>query len=111
LAWVSRGEYITPARAVAQPGVLAFLEALRRSGGNLRGVLDGMGRFALGGLVRPTLSIPALAGGGMNSVTINFPGLPEITGLRASSDVVDQLRHAAAMSQVRSGGRKPSRYS
>jgi len=111
LAWVSRGEYITPARAVAQPGVLAFLEALRRSGGNLRNVLDGMGRFALGGLVAPTLSIPALAGGGMNSVTINFPGLPEITGLRASSDVVDQLRKAAAMSQVRSGGRKPSRYS
>jgi hypothetical protein len=111
LAWVSRGEYITPARAVAQPGVLAFLEALRVTGGNLAGVLDGMGRFALGGMVRAPLSIPAFAGGGMNHVTINFPGLPEITGLRASSDVVDQLRKAAAMAQVRSGGRKPSRYS
>lgn len=111
LAWVSRGEHIMPARAVAQPGVLAFLEALRRSGGNLRGVLDGMGRFAFGGLVAPTLSIPAMAGGGMNNVTINFPGLPEITGLRASSSVVDELRKAAAMAQVRSGGRKPSRYS
>jgi hypothetical protein len=111
LAWVSRGEHIMPARAVAQPGVLAFLEALRRSGGNLRDVLDGMGRFALGGLVPPTLSIPAFAGGGMNNVTINFPGLPEITGLRASSSVVDELRKAAAMAQVRSGGRKPSRYS
>ena len=41
-----------PARAVAQPGVLAFLEALRRSGGNLSRVLDGMGRFAIGGMVR-----------------------------------------------------------
>ena len=51
LAWVSRGEHIMPARAVRQPGVLAFLEALRRSGGDLRRVLDGMGRFALGGMV------------------------------------------------------------
>ena len=112
LAWVSRGEHIMPARAVSQPGVLAFLEALRFSGGNLRGVLDGMGRFALGGMVRAPISIPAFAGGGgMSNVTIQFPGLPEITGLRASSGVVDQLRHAAAMAQVRSGGRKPSRYS
>jgi hypothetical protein len=111
LAWVSRGEFITPARAVSQPGVLAFLEALRRSGGNLRDVLDGMGRFALGGMVRAPISIPAFAGGGMHNVTIAFPGLPEITGLRASSGVVDELRQAAAMAQVRSGGRKPSRYS
>jgi hypothetical protein len=111
LAWVSRGEYITPARAVAQPGVLDFLEALRRSGGNLRDVLDGMGRFALGGLVHAPISIPAFAGGGMNHVTIQFPGLPAITGLRASSDVVDELRRSAALAQVRSGGRKPSRYS
>ena len=111
LAWVSRGEHIMPARAVAQPGVLAFLEALRRSGGNLRHVLDGMGRFALGGLVPR----PAYAGGGavgsMSHVTINFPGLQPIGGLRASADVVEQLQKAAALSQVRSGGRKPSRYS
>ena len=100
-----------PARAVSQPGVLAFLEALRRSGGNLRDVIDGMGRFALGGLVRAPLGIPAFAGGGMHAVTIQFPGLPEITGLRASSAVVDELRKAAALAQVRSGGRKPSRYS
>jgi hypothetical protein len=112
LAWVSRGEHIMPARAVAQPGVLAFLEALRRSGGNLSRVLDGMGRFALGGMVP---RMPAFAGGGsvgsMSHVTIAFPGLPEIGGLRASSDVVDQLQRAAALAQVRSGGRKPSRYS
>ena len=101
LAWVSRGEYIVPARAVAQPGVLAFLETLRR----------GMGHFALGGMVGP-VGIPAFAGGGsMNHVSINFPGLPEINGLRAPSGVVDELRKAAAMAQVRSGGRKPSRFS
>jgi hypothetical protein len=111
LAWLSRGEYVTPARAVAQPGVLAFLEALRRSGGNLRRALDGMGRFALGGMVP---RMPAFAAGGLNgmsNVTIQFPGLPAIGGLRASSDVVDELRKAAALAQVRSGGRKPSRYS
>jgi hypothetical protein len=112
LAWVSRGEHIMPARAVAQPGVLALLEALRRSGGNLSRVLDGMGRFALGGLVP---RMPAFAAGGavgsMSHVTIAFPGLPAIGGLRASSDVVDQLQRAAALAQVRSGGRKPSRYS
>jgi len=111
LAWVSRGEHIMPARAVAQPGVLAFLEALRRSGGNLSRVLDGMGRFALGGVV-PRM---AFAGGGavgsMSHVTIAFPGLPAISGLRASSAVVDELHRAAALAQVRSGGRKPSRYS
>jgi hypothetical protein len=111
LAWVSRGEYITPARAVAQPGVLGFLEALRRSGGNLSRMLDGMGRFALGGMVpRMAFASGGLAGG-MSHVTIQFPGLPAISGLRASSDVVDQLHRAAALAQVRSGGRKPSRYS
>ena len=57
------------------------------------------------------LAIPAMAaGGGMNNVTIQFPGLPDIVGLRASSNVVGELRKAAAMAQVRSGGRKPSRY-
>jgi hypothetical protein len=106
LAWVSRGEHIMPARAVRQPGVLAFLEALRRSGGNLSRVLDGMGRFALGGMV----SLPASATGGMSNVTIQFPGLQPIGGLRAPADVVEELRKAAAMAQIRSGGRKPSRY-
>jgi hypothetical protein len=109
LAWVSRGEHIMPANAARQPGVMAFLEALRRSGGDLGRVIDRMGRFALGGPV----GMPALAGGslgGMSNVTIQFPGMPDITGLRASSSVVDELRKAAAMAQVRSGGRKPSRY-
>src|SRR6478672_6877746 len=73
LAWVSRGEHIMPARAVAQPGVLALLEALRRSGGDLSWVLGQIGRFAMGGPV----GLPALASaglGGMNHVTIQFPG-------------------------------------
>ena len=109
LAWLSRGEHVMPAYAVRQPGVLQLLEALRRSGGNLRGVLDRMGHFAMGGLV----GAPAFAGGGINGmshVTIAFPGLPPVGGLRASSAVVDELRRSAALAQVRAGGRKPSRY-
>jgi hypothetical protein len=108
LAWVSRGEFVMPARAVRQPGMLAFLEALR-SGVDLKKLLGGIGRFAAGGPV----AMPALARGGignMSHVTIQFPGLAPIGGLRASSDVVEQLQRAAAMAQVRSGGRKPSRY-
>ena len=114
LAWVSRGEHIMPARAVRQPGVLAFLEALRHSGGSLRDVLDDMGRFALGGMVPrmiPAFAGGGLAGGGMSNVTIQFPGMPEISGLRAPAKVVEELRKTAALAQVRSGGRKPSRYS
>jgi hypothetical protein len=61
LAWVSRGEHIMPARSVRQPGVLAFLEALRRSGGNLSRVMDRMGRFASGGLVLPSFAAGGLA--------------------------------------------------
>jgi hypothetical protein len=90
LAWVSRGEFIMPAWVVARPGMLGFLEMLRS------GLLP---HFAAGGLA------------GMSNVTINFPGLSPITGLRASSAVVDELHRAAALAQVRSGGRKPSRYS
>jgi hypothetical protein len=111
LAWVSRGEHIMPARAVAQPGVLAFLEALRSSGGNLRAVLDGLGRFAMGGPV--PRSIPAFAGGGlvgMHPVTLNFTNGPTIAGLRAPSVVVEELKRASVLDAVRSGGRKPSRY-
>jgi hypothetical protein len=115
LAWISRGEHIMPARAVQQPGVLAFLEALRRSGGNLERVLNQMGHFAFGGLIMPRM-IPTFASGGLagaatNNVTIQFPGLPPISNLKASSDTIEELRRAAAMAQVRSGGRKPSRYS
>lgn len=98
LAWVSRGEHIMPAGAVRQPGVMAFLEALRRTGGDLRGVLGHIPRFAEGGPV------------GMSHVTIAFPGMPPVGGLRASGSVVDELRRSAALAQVRSGGRKPTRY-
>jgi len=110
LAWVSRGEYIVPAGAVARPGVLAFLEALRLTGGNLRGLIGGMGHFAAGGLVVPSFAGGGMVGRNLGTLTLGLPGGSSVT-VRASSDVVDQLRRAAAMGQVRSGGRKPSRYS
>ena len=40
LAWLSRGEHIMPASVVRQPGVLSFLESLRR-GGNIPGYAGG----------------------------------------------------------------------
>jgi hypothetical protein len=112
LAWVSRGEHIMPAGAVRQPGVLAFLEALRRSGGNLSRVLDGMGRFAMGGPVGlPALAAGGLAGGGnLGTLHLALPSGGSVS-VRASVSVVEQLQRAAALAQVRSGGRKPSRYS
>ena len=86
LAWVSRGEHIMPARAVQQPGVLAFLEALRRSGGDLQ---PGARRHGPVCARRHGPAMPAFAAGGlaggMNHVTIQFPGMPAIGGLRASS--------------------------
>ena len=64
----------------ASPACLQLLEALRRSGGNLRGVLDRMGHFAMGGMVgAPAFAAAAVSG--MSNVTIQFPGLPPIGGL------------------------------
>lgn len=118
-------EYVQPAHVVRKPGVLAFLEILRRTG-DLHAAIARFSRgYSSGGLVDSinasmarNFAIPGLrgfasggfVGGSTSNVTIQFPGVPDIVGLRASSDVVDQLRKAAAMAQVRSGGRKPSRY-
>lgn len=119
-------EYVEPAHVVRQPGVLNFLEMLRRSGGDLNAVLLRFQGYSMGGFVdgvnrslAANFSVPGIrgfadggldTGGGMSNVTIQFPGQPDIVGLRASSGVVGELRKAAAMAKVRSGGRKPSRY-
>ena len=108
LAWLSRGEYIVPAHAVQRPGVLQLLEALR---------LGGMGGFALGGLAMGPMALPAFAGGGGGGIPRNLGrlelGLPGGGTVVAYTDerAVEALRRASAMSQIRSGGRKPSRYS
>ena len=101
LAWLSRGEFVINAAVVRRLGA-GFFAALNA------GIIPG---FALGGLVpRPAFAGGGPMGGG-NHVTIQFPGLPPVGGLRASSAVVGELQRAAALAQVRSGGRKPSRYS
>jgi hypothetical protein len=110
LAWVSRGEHIMPARAVAQPGVLAFLEALRRSGGNLNGLLDGMGRFARGGLVLPSFASGGLAPatvGARRVLHLNIEGR-SFAGLSIPESTAQSLERFAVHSQIASTGRKPS---
>ena len=115
LAWVSRGEHIMPAHVVRQPGMLAFLEALRRSGGNLSRVLDGMGRFALGGMA--PRAMPAFATGGLvgaqnrnlGTLTLALPDGTTISGL-TDERIAAALGRMAVKGRVRSGGRKPSRY-
>ena len=109
LAWVSRGEHIMPARAVKQPGVLALLEALRRSGGSLRGVMDGMGRFAGGGMV-PRL--PAFAAGGMvggmgHLGTVDLRTDHGTARLMAGASAMEQLSRLAVTKRMTSTGRKP----
>jgi phage-related protein len=111
LAWVSRGEHIMPARAVAQPGVLAFLEALRHSGGNLSRVLDRMSHFALGGQVPRMMPIPAFAAGGMvgarRVLNLNIEGR-SFAGLSVPESTAQALERFAVHSQIASTGRKPS---
>lgn len=96
LAWFTAGEFVMRRDAVQKWGV-AFMQAIN-AGINPLGSTP---RFAAGGLVSSAMS----------NVTIQFPGLPLISGLKASTDTVNELKRAAAMAQVRSGGRKPTRYS
>jgi hypothetical protein len=111
LAWVSRGEHIMPARAVMQPGVLAFLEALRRSGGNLRGLLDGMGHFAHGGIV-PRSALAFAQGGPVGSSSGRILNLTiegrSFIGLSIPESTAQSLERFAVYSQIASTGRKPS---
>ena len=58
-----------------------------------------MPAFASGGLA-----------GGMSNVTMRFPACRRSAACAPRPTVVDELRQAAALAQVRSGGRKPSRY-
>jgi hypothetical protein len=103
LIWASRGEFVMRYDAVRKWGV-AFMEAINSGLDPFRFNLGGqIPRFAAGGLVGLQAST--------SNVTIQFPGLPPITGLRATTDTIAELQRAAAMAQVRSGGRKPSRYS
>ena len=109
LAWVSRGEHIMPARAVRQPGVLALLEALRRSGGSLRGVMDGMGRFAGGGMVPrlPAFAAGGLVGGMPHLGTVDLRTDHGSARLMAGASAMEQLSRLAVTKRMTSTGKKP----
>ena len=109
LAWVSRGEHIMPARAVQQPGMLALLEALRRSGGNLRGVMDGMGRFAGGGMVPrlPAFAAGGLVGGMPHLGTVDLRTDHGSVRLMAGGSAMEQLSRLATTKRMTSTGKKP----
>jgi hypothetical protein len=125
---VHRGEYVQPAHVVRQPGVLAFMEMLRRTGGDLSRVLENfrLPRFSFGGFVDslsrsfafepPRLSY---AGGGLvnlpspgnlHPVTIDMGGGRRLGGLFASPDNVAELQRQALFERMRSS-RTPSRGS
>jgi hypothetical protein len=117
LVRVSRGEYIVPARAVRQPGVLALLEALRHSGGNLRDVLDDMGRFALGGLVPRTIpafavggSVAARSNGRAINLTIDNGASRESFRMWADEDVAEKVVRYSVARQAASAGRKSGAF-
>jgi hypothetical protein len=130
---VHRGEYVQPAHVVRQPGVLAFMEMLRRVGGDLRRVFASFGvvppGFALGGLVGslsrqlafepPRLAyaggglVKAAHAGGLHPITLQFgagEGARRITGLHATPQRARELEKEALFDRLRSSP-TPSRGS
>lgn len=98
-------EYVTPANVTMQPGVLPFLEALRRRGNK---VLPG---YELGGFVGSAidrLSIPSLPSGAGSSagknLTLVLDGQRYQAG--ASNDTIDRLTSFVSREALRKGGRR-----
>lgn len=81
IAGVVHGEeYVQPARVVARPGVLAFMELLRRSGGDLQSTIARFARgFADGGFVNglrdglTAFPVPGFATGGFVPSPASMP--------------------------------------
>lgn len=113
---VHGGEYVQPARVVRQPGVLSFMEALRRTG-DLQAVIERFTRgFDLGGLV-PGVRVPqmAYAGGGAVSragtpINLFLPDGRRLATVMGDSLAVQEIKTEAVRSSYLSLGRKPSRY-
>lgn len=116
-------EYVEPAHVVAQPGVRAFLELLRRNGGDLQSAISRFTRgFSTGGFVDSlsrNFSIPGYAAGGFvapaaassgRPVVINLPNGGQVGGLTATPSAIRELVKYSIGSQVRSGGKKPGWY-
>jgi hypothetical protein len=104
---VHRGEYVQPQNVVRGAGVLSFMEGLRRSGGDLSGMIERFRGYADGGLVGMS-GIPAMAQAtaGGRPLVFNFP-----SGARFNGSVVDVMgtfeREALAL-QNSSTGTLPS---
>lgn len=116
-------EYVQPANVVRQPGVLGFLEVLRRTGGDLQSTIVRFSRgYSLGGLVDnindriSSIMIPGYASGGLvESLTGSPSDFGMLTldmggGRRAriltDSESVAALRRVAIRNQMLSAGRE-----
>lgn len=97
---VHAGEYVLPQEVVRQPGMLAYLERLRRQGsGALRG-------YATGGLVS-ALSVPTVRTGGSTPtpVVLDLGALGRYS-TSAEADVADQLVRVFQRAALQRGRRK-----
>lgn len=113
---VHAGEYVQPKWVVRQPGVLAAMEWLRRTG-DLQGMIERFSRgFDMGGLV-PGFPEPrfAYAGGGAVSkagtpINLFLPDGRRLATVMGDSIAVKEIKDEAVRSSYLSLGRKPSRY-
>lgn len=111
---VHRGEHVQPQYVVRQPGVLSFLEVLRRSGGDLQGTISRFMRgFADGGLAGMVAPIPSIAAGSLASARSSKRVLVDLRTdhgtftLSGEGRVVESLCRAATRKQLASAGRGP----
>jgi hypothetical protein len=124
--FVHGGEYVQPARIVRQPGVLAFMETLRRVGDLDEAIRLFSRGFSIGGLVDnfssrlASLTIPQFATGGFvpqlapaensrvpdfGTVTLDFGRGQRVRGI-ADRQIVEALRRIAIQNQTLSAGRE-----
>lgn len=116
LSWLSNGEFVVKAKAVAHygPQLLHALNNMRlpkfSGGGGVGGAMAMAGqnlflptipRFATGGPVTTS------AGGGGGRAMVLQIGDQSFSGLTADANAVDSLQRFAAQKSVRSAGRKP----
>lgn len=118
-------EYVQPAHVVARPGVLAFMEVLRRTGDlsetivrfargfDMGGFVDGLNRsiavpqFAAGGLVP---SAVAAVGAGGQTINVDLRTNHGNFRLMASGEVARAMAAAARDSADAQTGTRPSWY-
>ena len=104
---VHRGEYVQPQNVVRRGGVLSFMEGLRRSGGDLSGMIERFRGYADGGLVGMSGFTPmAQATAGGRPLVFNFPSGASFNG--SVNDVMGTFEREALALQNSSTGKLPS---